>query len=363
MDLTALIRRPEYSSGRRLMSDSMAIGFAVAAMIGLGGLLLPVPETLDVQGTVATGLASLTLAGVVVWLRERMPYWGYQLAVLAATALITASIHFNGDPANANAMLYLVAGMYAFYFFRLSEAVGQTLLMGVAYGLVSASINPDPIEANMLVLFAGVILLTGMLVRLLGLRASQLVHELSGLVTRDQLTGLLNRRGFQDRIDLELERAGRSGRAFSLVVADLDGFKGVNDRLGHMGGDMALERVGSILNRVRRKVDSVARLGGEEFAIVLPDTDANRAYVVAERVRVQIEEGFAKRPVKLTISIGIATYPEHGASVEELLHAADHGLYAAKALGRNRCVIYSAEADKVLEESEAFAEGEPFGES
>jgi hypothetical protein len=73
--------RPEYSSSRRLMSDSMAAGFAVAAVIGLAGLLLPVPETLDVRGTIATGLASLTLAALVVWVRERMPYWGYQLAV------------------------------------------------------------------------------------------------------------------------------------------------------------------------------------------------------------------------------------------------------------------------------------------
>jgi diguanylate cyclase (GGDEF)-like protein len=108
------------------------------------------------------------------------------------------------------------------------------------------------------------------------------------------------------------------------------------------------------MNRNKRKVDSVARLGGEEFALVLPDTDRQQAYALAERMRVALEKDFGKRPVKLTMSLGVASHPDHGTSLEELLYAADHGLYAAKALGRNRTVIYSEEADRVLEEAESY---------
>jgi diguanylate cyclase (GGDEF)-like protein len=356
VNMERVTRAPEQGAERRLMADVIAFGFAASGAIGLVSLLLPVPDTGDGRGILAVSIAAVAIAGLTFALRQRIPYVGYQLLLLIATGMVTASIYFNGHPANDNVMLYLFVGTYCFYFFRLTEAISHVLAMLVAYGWVTAEITPGRIEPTGLLVTAGVLLMTGLMVRLLGLRARQLVRELSRLATRDPLTGLLNRRGFQRLIDLELERSSRSGRPVSLVVGDLDGFKQVNDRLGHMGGDMALERVGSIMNRAKRKIDGVARLGGEEFALVLPDTDEHAAFVVAERIRTGVENDFKKRPVQLTMSLGVASYPEQGASLEELLHAADHGLYAAKALGRNRSVIYSAEADRVIEQGEAYAE-------
>lgn len=159
-------------------------------------------------------------------------------------------------------------------------------------------------------------------------------------VVRDPLTGLLNRRGFQERLEIELERARRDGTPLALVMADLDRFKEVNDQLGHMGGDMALERMGGVIAKTSRRVDAVARLGGEEFAFLLPNTTALRGRVMAERVRRATEKSFAGTPVSLTLSLGVAEYPAVGRTAEELLETADAALYRAKALGRNRTVLH-----------------------
>ena len=159
----------------------------------------------------------------------------------------------------------------------------------------------------------------------------------------DPLTGLLNRRGLQDRIELELARAERGAGPLVLMVIDLDHFKQVNDRLGHLGGDMALERAAGVLQRELRVVDAAARIGGEEFAVLLPDTGVFEGLAAGERLRVRIERSFEGTAVALTASVGLAASPQDGRTMEELLHAADRAMYTAKALGRNRCVIFDAE--------------------
>jgi diguanylate cyclase (GGDEF)-like protein len=176
------------------------------------------------------------------------------------------------------------------------------------------------------------------------LRVRSRMAALEEAVVRDPLTGLLNRRGFQERMEIELERAKRDGTPLALVMADLDRFKEVNDQLGHMGGDMALERMGGVIARTSRRVDAVARLGGEEFAFVLPNTTAPGGRVMAERVRKATERSFAGTPVSLTLSLGVAEYPAVGPTGEELLEAADAALYRAKALGRNRTVLHGEHA-------------------
>jgi diguanylate cyclase (GGDEF)-like protein len=169
------------------------------------------------------------------------------------------------------------------------------------------------------------------------------IERLATFASRDPLTELLNRRGFQDVFDIELERSRRSGAPLSLVVADIDGLARVNEGLGHAAGDEALRAVAAALESVKRSFDSAARVGGEEFALLAPDCDEHGAYMLAERVRVDVASASAAAGQNLTLSLGVATFPGHGTSAEALLRAADQALHAAKDLGADRTVISSAE--------------------
>ena len=125
------------------------------------------------------------------------------------------------------------------------------------------------------------------------------------------------------------------------MTADIDHFKRVNDSAGHATGDEILQALAILLTEGVRQIDSVARIGGEEFAILVPDTDAEGAYVLAERLRGQVQVVFGDRLQPITMSFGIAAFPADGAGAGELLRAADNALYAAKRLGRNQAVRYA----------------------
>jgi diguanylate cyclase (GGDEF)-like protein/putative nucleotidyltransferase with HDIG domain len=195
---------------------------------------------------------------------------------------------------------------------------------------------------------AGALAVTGALVVLLRSRVQRRLERLADAARTDVLTGLVNRRGFEELFELELERARRAGTRLSVLIGDLDRFKQVNDSYGHQTGDIALERAALVLEETKRRIDTAARLGGEEFALIAPDTDEHRAYMLAERLRSAIRSAFAQDPVPITISFGIACFPNDGCTAAELLGAADQALYGAKELGRDRCVIFSGELAQVL---------------
>ena len=169
--------------------------------------------------------------------------------------------------------------------------------------------------------------------------SSFLYDEATRLSLTDGLTGLWNRRHLALRIEAELSRAVRFGEPFSVLYCDLDGFKPVNDTLGHSAGDTVLIEAARRLTDATREVDIVARPGGDEFTLLLPRTGLAGALRLADKVRAAIGE----RPFELdctsvdvSVSIGVAAYPEHGSSGKDLLAAADSALYRAKAGGRNR---------------------------
>jgi len=158
----------------------------------------------------------------------------------------------------------------------------------------------------------------------------------------DELTGLANRRRFVAQLEAEIARAERSGTPLSVVLADIDDFKRVNDTWGHDTGDNVLRRVALVLEAATRDVDLPVRLGGEEFAILLPETDTEGARHLAERVREAIEEtviDVGRDRVNVTASFGVSCFPETAES-SQLLVDADRGLYAAKRSGKN-CVVAS----------------------
>ena len=152
----------------------------------------------------------------------------------------------------------------------------------------------------------------------------------------DGLTGLPNRRAWQQRIDEEVPRAWRADLPLALMMIDVDLFKAYNDQFGHPAGDAVLKQVGTILGQTVRPYDYAARYGGEEFSVILPASSRDGALVMAERVRRNIQRAvWPLRPI--TVSIGVATLSASVTTVEQLLAAADGALYRSKAEGRN-CV-------------------------
>jgi diguanylate cyclase (GGDEF)-like protein len=158
----------------------------------------------------------------------------------------------------------------------------------------------------------------------------------------DALTGLFNRRHFHSRLDEEVERARRQSSPLALLLLDVDNFKQLNDRLGHLVGDAVLRVVGDVLRRSVRLFDVCARFGGDEFAILMPGSGTESTRHVAERIREGVEDsrpagGPWSDDVRVTTSIGLATFA--GGTAEDLIGRADQALYAAKREGRNRVRI------------------------
>jgi diguanylate cyclase (GGDEF)-like protein len=166
--------------------------------------------------------------------------------------------------------------------------------------------------------------------------------ELSQLAATDALTGLLNARAVHERLDADLEDSHRA--SLTCLLIDIDHFKRINDKHGHPVGDDVLVAVARTLRRAVRRIDTVGRLGGEEFIIVLPGTGPERAEAVAERVRRMVEEEkivSEDNQVHVTVSVGAAVFPQEGLRGKiSLLKAADDALYRAKKAGRNRIVLW-----------------------
>ena len=169
-------------------------------------------------------------------------------------------------------------------------------------------------------------------------------QQLRRLATTDELTGLGNRRHFVDRAREAVAVARRYGQWCTLAVIDVDLFKRVNDRLGHQAGDQALIGLAAVLKANLRATDLAARFGGDEFVILLPLTDPDAGKAAAERIQQSVRLG-GSWP-ELTISIGVASVRDEGASLEELLARADQALYDAKGNGRNRVSVFNGDEER-----------------
>jgi len=177
-----------------------------------------------------------------------------------------------------------------------------------------------------------------------GKRALERANEqLAKLSMTDRLTSLLNRGTWENLVDAEFERYRRYNQATSLVMFDIDFFKKVNDSYGHLAGDVVIKHTATTAKSVLRQSDSIGRYGGEEFGIILPETDAEGARVICERIRESIENSIvqtAAAPIRYTVSVGISQLSDTAKSYMEWMQQADEALYAAKKGGRNRVIVF-----------------------
>ena len=165
------------------------------------------------------------------------------------------------------------------------------------------------------------------------------LHEIS---IRDSLTGLYNRKHLMETLEKEVNRSQRHSHSFAFLVIDIDHFKKYNDTYGHLAGDEVLRRLASVFTESIRSSDYAARYGGEEFIIILPETGTEQGVEAAERIRNKVAEekfGAEGESIKVTISVGVASYPENGEDAESVIRTADAALYEAKELGRNRVAL------------------------
>jgi diguanylate cyclase (GGDEF)-like protein len=331
--------------------------FAAAGIVGALGVLLPHPARYFEPGMLTVQMSSLVSALLLLWLKDRVPAVFLTVGPYGAGVLTSVVLVFDGSSTSPYLLFYLWVGFYAFYFLPRRQAAALTLFTVLSYVAVilwfrHAGVSNVGTQANedvsAMVLITGTLTVAGVFILLLRERVGRLIAQLVETASSDSLTGLPNRRGLHTALDAELARSERSGAPFSVLLGDCDLFKRLNDSHGHHAGDEALVAISALLTREKRPFDVAARIGGEEFAVLLPGCGQHDALRVAERLRTQLAEAFAGQPVALTMSFGVGSWPDHALTVDDLLRAADDALYAAKSMGRNRSVLHSAEIEGIL---------------
>ena len=333
----------------RIVSWAFLMAVAVfAAASGLWNLSLPAIVIL----VAVTGEALLILQDVLprTPLRNaRGPLQGI-LAIAFAAGLVALTGGLDSPftftfPLIVGAGALLVAPRIALILATLATAV---------YLATGLAVTPNPAAGplvQMLVNLTGLYLLAyiGASVGREQRRARDAAIRLS---TVDSLTGLYNRTFFFSALEREIARGDRSGRAFCLVMLDLDDLKTINDRYGHVAGDQVLRAVADVVRNGVRKIDVAARYGGDEFVALLPETDPTGGWVLAEKIRLTVaDQGVAGVDPTPTVSVGVVSYPADGRSADALLVSADRAMYASKRGGKNRVARAAAEPMVVAIES------------
>ena len=322
---------------------SWAFLMAVAVFAAGSGLWADVLPAIVIVIAV-TGLLMLVIQDMVP--RSAVRRIGGPLQGFLALAFVTGLVAMTGGlespftfgfPLIVGAGALLVAARTAF---------ALAILATAAY--IGAGLVADPTPeigplVQMAVTLTGVFLLAyvGASVGREQRRARDAAIRLS---TIDSLTGLFNRSYFFTALEREIARGDRSGRAFCLVMLDLDDLKSVNDRFGHVAGDQVLRSVSDIVRSGVRKIDVAARYGGDEFVALLPETDPTGGWVLAEKIRLTVaEQGLPGIDPGPTVSVGVVSYPADGRSADALLVSADRAMYASKRGGKNRVARAQAE--------------------
>jgi len=297
---------------------------AIFLLLALGGVFVLVIH--DLLPATALGPAKFVLEGSV--------------AITVATVLVTLT----GGAASPFFFVYpLIVGGAALV---VSPPITLGLAITAAIGYLLAVMlgSSPPVLANPVTVATVGINLTAMV--LLAYIAMVIAREQRStrdaairMSTIDPLTSLFNRSFFFAALEREIARSARSGRGFCLLMMDLDELKAINDRLGHFHGDRVLSAVGQVVSDGVRRIDTAARYGGDEFVVLLPETDPTGAFVLAEKIRIGVNELDLDLPdeaVRPSLSVGVVSFPDDGQTADELMISADRAMYTSKRAGKNR---------------------------
>lgn len=303
----------------------------LAAMLMAGAVLAQVTVVLPHwPETDGFAIAALAAGGYPMGLslllgRGRVPTWIIHVFLQMASGLVTLGVYFGhlGRGSAVTPILYVWVSLYAFHFFTTRVAIAHVTLSCVSYAAVLVY-QDDPAAPAQWVFVVGTVLVAGAIV-------GSLARQVRALARVDPVTGLPNRRAWEEALPVELARAGRHTQPLCVALIDLDGFKALNDERGHQEGDQFLVGAAARWADTVRETDTLTRYGGDEFAAILPDCSPATAHEILARLR-------AATPERLPFSAGIAVW-DRNEGTTELVARADRALYEAKRAGGNRTVV------------------------
>ncbi len=315
--------------------------FAAGATLALLTVALPHSPGANVAAVLAIVGVAYAVAGLLLWHARRMPAQALPVFLGCGTTLIGLVSYFSAEQPSPLIFLYLWVFLYSAYFFTTTMLVAQVAYVGATFAILLIARSPAERVTAWWFVAMGTLAVAAIVIRVMREHVELLIARLYESARSDALTQLANRRGFREALDLELARARRREDCVTVIVGDVDRFKEVNDRGGHQVGDATLRRLARLLDGGKREGDSLARVGGGEFALVLPDTDEHGAFVIAERLRCGVREEFGANASPITISFGVAGYPRNGETAAALLRATGEALQAAKRGGGDRTMLHS----------------------
>ena len=320
-----------------------AVLLATGATIGALALLAPHPEDFNDRALWINVALTFLLAIVCFAGRDRFPTWPLHVILAGAILAITRAAYDTGDPAGFYALFNVWIGLYAVFFFSRPAAVAYLLAVAGAYAWLLWHFDTSAGLARWITGMGTVALGAFMINSLLGrvrkiaddnaaiaAERERLMAALAEVARTDELTGLANRRAWDEALTREIKRSSREMKPLCIGIVDLDRFKEYNDRNGHLAGDRLLKELASAWGGELRASDFLARYGGEEFALALPGCSLDDAVALIERLRTATPSGE-------TCSAGVVLWDGEETG-EELVERADRALYAAKDSGRDRTV-------------------------